>query len=104
MGWRPEKAYRNLDFILSKAARTIRILSEYVEPETRFAREGIDKVLCFFGSVRDRRAGKPGTRQSQGESQRARTPGDGRQTISLLRGCKRTRDTAHELGQRGRQG
>ena len=49
---RPEKAYRNLDFISSKAARTIRILSEYVEPETRFAREGIDKVVCFFGSAR----------------------------------------------------
>ena len=48
----PKKAYRDIDFLTSKAARTIRILSEYVEPETRFAREEIDQVVCFFGSAR----------------------------------------------------
>jgi uncharacterized protein (TIGR00730 family) len=31
----PEKAYKNLDFLNSEEARTIRILSEYIEPLTR---------------------------------------------------------------------
>ena len=49
---RPAKAYRNIDFLTSSKARTLRILSEYIEPEARFGREGIDNVICFFGSAR----------------------------------------------------
>ena len=32
----PEKAYKNLDFLNSKDARILRILAEYIEPESRF--------------------------------------------------------------------
>ena len=31
-----EKAYKNLNFLQSDSARTIRILSEYLEPQARF--------------------------------------------------------------------
>ena len=34
---RPEKAYKNLEFLNSSEARAIRILCEYEEPKRRFA-------------------------------------------------------------------
>lgn len=48
----PVKAYRNIEFLTGTSARTLRILSEYIEPESRFAREGIENVVVFFGSAR----------------------------------------------------
>ncbi len=48
----PVKAYKNLDFLNSPAARTIRMLSEYLEPRSRFHREKIRDTIVFFGSAR----------------------------------------------------
>jgi uncharacterized protein (TIGR00730 family) len=50
----PVKAYRDTDFLTSPQARTLRILAEYLEPEARFEREGVDKTVVFFGSARAR--------------------------------------------------
>lgn len=50
----PVKAYRDVDFLTSPKARTLRILAEYLEPEARFEREGVDKTVVFFGSARAR--------------------------------------------------
>ena len=49
---RPPKAYRNQDFLLSKEARTLRILAEYLEPESRFEHYRIEDTIVFFGSAR----------------------------------------------------
>lgn len=49
---RTPKAYKNLDFLSSPEARTIRILSEFLEPLSRFRREGIRDTIVFFGSAR----------------------------------------------------
>jgi len=49
---RPEKAYKNLDFLNSSAARTIRIMCEYTEPLTRFQEHGVKNTVVFFGSAR----------------------------------------------------
>ncbi len=49
---RPPKAYHNLDFLDSSWARTIRILSEFLEPARRFRQEGIRDTIVFFGSAR----------------------------------------------------
>jgi uncharacterized protein (TIGR00730 family) len=46
------KAYRDVEFLTSHNARTIRILSEYMEPECRFEREKISDIIVFFGSAR----------------------------------------------------
>lgn len=46
------KAYNNLDFLNSPSARTIRILSEYLEPFLRFRVEGIRNTIVVFGSAR----------------------------------------------------
>ncbi len=50
----PEKAYKNLDFLNSKDARILRILAEYIEPESRFRREKVKDTIVFFGSARTR--------------------------------------------------
>jgi len=49
---RPQKAYRNLDFLTSPDARTIRILSEFYEPFSRLKKHKINNFIVFFGSAR----------------------------------------------------
>ncbi len=48
----PVKAYRNIDFLTSKDARAIRILSEFLEPKARFSKYNIIDTVVFFGSAR----------------------------------------------------
>jgi uncharacterized protein (TIGR00730 family) len=47
-----EKAYKNLDFLMSSDARTIRMLAEYLEPQSRFERYRVTDTVVFFGSAR----------------------------------------------------
>lgn len=46
------KAYHNLKFLNSPAARNIRILTEYSEPLERFKKYKINHTIVFFGSAR----------------------------------------------------
>ncbi|CAN5430557.1 TIGR00730 family Rossman fold protein [soil metagenome] len=46
------KAYENLNFLNSPEARSIRMLSEYEEPLSRFKKLKIDHTIVFFGSAR----------------------------------------------------
>jgi hypothetical protein len=46
------KAYENIEFLKSRDARAIRILSEYLEPEKRFTEHNIKHTVVFFGSAR----------------------------------------------------
>ncbi|RDD60865.1 LOG family protein [Ferruginivarius sediminum] len=48
----PIKAYANKDFLESKDARALRILAEYLEPESRFERYRVDDTIVFMGSAR----------------------------------------------------
>jgi len=48
----PLKAYKNRDFLNSKEARSLRILSEYIEPLARFRRQRVEDTIVFFGSAR----------------------------------------------------
>lgn len=52
MSSHPEKAYKDLEFLNSPDARTIRLLSEYLHPQRRLRREGIKDTVVFFGSAR----------------------------------------------------
>jgi len=47
-----DKAYKNSDFMMGRDARPLRILSEYLEPQARFARYRIADTVVFFGSAR----------------------------------------------------
>lgn len=46
------KAYENMAFLEASDGRAVRLLSEFMEPEARFRREGIDRTIVFFGSAR----------------------------------------------------
>lgn len=50
----PLKAYKNLDFLNSEAARNIRVLCEMTEPGLRFAEENVEDTVVLFGSARIR--------------------------------------------------
>ena len=47
-----EKAYKNLEFLNSPEARTIRMLCEYEEPRKRLEAAGVEHTIVFFGSAR----------------------------------------------------
>ena len=51
---RPVPAFHNPEFMESHDARPIRIMSEYVEPRTRFERLNVNNTIVFFGSSRTR--------------------------------------------------
>lgn len=46
------KAYKNQGFLGSKDARTLRILSEFLEPLSRFTYYNVKDTIVFFGSAR----------------------------------------------------
>jgi len=47
-----QKAYNNLDFLNSPSARTIRVLTEMVEPAERLRKQHIRNTVVMFGSAR----------------------------------------------------
>lgn len=47
-----KKAYKNERFINSPAARELRILAEYTEPNARFREFNVSDTIVFFGSAR----------------------------------------------------
>ena len=48
----PRLAYRNDRFLESSEARTLRIVAEYLEPQARLRRHGVQSTVVFFGSAR----------------------------------------------------
>jgi uncharacterized protein (TIGR00730 family) len=50
--FRAVKAYKNEAFLGSRDARVLRIMSEYLEPETRFRELRIKDTIVMFGSAR----------------------------------------------------
>jgi hypothetical protein len=46
------KAYNDQKFLNSPAARSLRIVSEYMEPQYRFRNENIKDTIVFYGSAR----------------------------------------------------
>ena len=50
----PTKAYHNTGFLNSKDARVLRMLSEYLEPKSRFDYHRVEDTVVFMGSARIR--------------------------------------------------
>lgn len=48
----PVKAYKNIEFLKSADARTLRISSEYLEPLSRLRELKVNSTILFFGSAR----------------------------------------------------
>ena len=64
-------AYKNEEFLDSWDGRSLRILSEYLEPLTHFRDERVRDTIVFFGSARIREDG-PGARYYQEARELAR--------------------------------
>jgi len=75
---KPEKAYKNMRFLTSPEARTIRMLCEYEEPAKRLRDRGIDHTIVFFGSARLTSRKDAEARLHEAQSRRDDAPVDGR--------------------------
>jgi len=92
------KAYHDFEFLDSKAARPLRILAEYLEPEARFARHEVEDTIVFFGSarIRDREAAEAELARAQaagGDVARAR------QWLEMSRYYESARELARRLSE-----
>ncbi|MGH9392999.1 MAG: lysine decarboxylase, partial [Terriglobales bacterium] len=45
-------AYQNEAFLNTADARTLRMLAEYLEPQSRLRRQNVQDTIVFFGSAR----------------------------------------------------
>jgi len=50
--FKPPKAYEDDDFLTSADGRSLRILSEYLQPKNKFRQHKIMDTIVFFGSAR----------------------------------------------------
>ena len=64
---KPDKAYKNFDFLNSPEARPVRILAEFLEPAERFRKHRIHDTIVFFGSsrIQDPASAKPPAERAQ---------------------------------------
>ncbi len=87
----PEKAYKNLDFLNSPAARHIRIMCEYEEPRQRFLNQKVKDTIVFFGSARARPPEVAAERLSHAhrELAGAKTDEEVRRLGHLVKQCER---------------
>src|SRR2546427_8595466 len=68
------KAYQDPGFLNSKDARALRILSEYLEPKSRFDHHKVDDTIVFMGSARikSREAAEEMLREAKAGKERER--------------------------------
>ena len=68
------KAYQSTGFLNSKDARVLRILSEYLEPKSRFDHHKVDDTIVFMGSARikSREAAEAMLHKAKGGKERER--------------------------------
>ena len=105
MSQSPLKAYKNLEFLNSPAARHIRILCEYEEPRQRFLRHGIHHTIVFFGSARTLASDEAAARLTAAQAAAADNPDDTALAKALRRAEIADRmsvyyDAARELARR----
>ena len=94
--YRAIKAYRNEQFLNSRDARALRILSEYLEPASRFERLGVRDTIVFFGSARTLSAEKAEAALTAARD----TGGDvaaAERALAMSRYYEATRDLARRL-------
>ena len=93
---RQPKAYHNQRFLESRDARALRILSEYLEPLSRFQRHQVQDTIVFMGSARlqSREVAEKALAEAErgsGDVARART------AVELSEYYEAARELAHRL-------
>ena len=94
--FRAVKAYKNESFMASPDARIMRIIAEYLEPQSRFEELHVKDTIVFFGSARIpsrevAAAELEAAKQNGGEVERAKT------RLAMSRYYEDTRTLAHRL-------
>ncbi|HJQ63975.1 MAG TPA: TIGR00730 family Rossman fold protein [Burkholderiales bacterium] len=97
-----EKAYLNESFLMSSGARPLRILSEYLEPRTRFEHYRVEDTIVFMGSARllsreDAEAALRAAEAGEGDPDRAR------RLLAMSRYYEAARELAHRFTQWSKQ-
>lgn len=82
----PRLAYQNPRFLESAEARTLRIVAEYIEPQSRLRRLGVQNTVVFFGSARVPPREEALARLRELEARRR--SGDGRVTDKAMRAAR----------------
>ncbi len=90
------EAYRNEAFLGSSSARSLRILSEYIEPESRFDHHAVEDTIVFLGSARlksraDAEAALAAVEAQGGDAATAR------RELEMSRYYEAAREIAHRL-------
>jgi uncharacterized protein (TIGR00730 family) len=101
----PQKAYKDLEFLNSPAARHIRILCEYEEPRQRLMRHRVHHTIVFFGSARTRSSDETRAMHEEAVAAHTRSPDDPALGIALQKSqvalrMSRYYDDARELARR----
>jgi uncharacterized protein (TIGR00730 family) len=94
--FRAVKAYKNESFLTGPSARMLRVMAEYLEPESRFRELRVKDTIVFFGSARI-----PSRETAAAEVEAARK-GDGNveqaeMRLRMSRYYEDTRELAHRL-------
>ena len=97
-----EKAYLKESFLMSSSARPLRILSEYLEPRSRFEHYHVEDTIVFMGSARllsraDAEAAVAAAEAGNGDIERAR------RQLALSRYYEAARELANRLTQWSKQ-
>jgi len=88
------KAYQNTGFLNSKDARALRILSEYLEPKSRFDHHRVDDTIVFMGSARIK------SREAAEEMVRGAKSGEDRERAQMALKMSAYYEAARELASR----
>lgn len=92
------KAYQNESFLSSRNARSLRILSEYLEPLSRFDRYQVNDTIVFLGSART-----PSRETAENAVAEAERTGEGRDQarmgLTMSAYYEAARELAHRLTQ-----
>src|SRR5216117_843673 len=88
------KAYQDPGFLNSKDARALRILSEYLEPKSRFDHHKVDDTIVFMGSARIQ------SRESAEEMLRRAKAGKDRERAQMALKMSAYYEAARELATR----
>ena len=88
------KAYQSTGFLNSKDARVLRILSEYLEPKSRFDHHKVDDTIVFMGSARIK------SREAAEDTLRKAKSGEGRERAQMALKMSAYYEAARELASR----
>jgi uncharacterized protein (TIGR00730 family) len=94
-GHHSPEAYRNESFLGSGSGRPLRILAEYLEPESRFRHYSVDDTIVFMGSARLK-----SREDAEAALQAAQRAGEGVESAQRDLGMSRYYEAARDLARR----